>query len=112
MAVALYHQSIYAPRSTIKVSVRGQVIIALLLMLALSMRIFIRVQITDVGYDLARERQRAMQIDMERQETKLTLSFLLRGDNLSEAARAQLGLEPLNPSRARRISALKGANEN
>lgn len=108
MAVALYHQSIYAPRGTIRVSVKAQIAVAILLLVALALRVFIRVQITDVGYDLAHERQRALQIDMEKQETKLKLSFLLRGDNLSEAASEQLGLRPLEPARARRVSIGKG----
>lgn len=108
MAVALDYQSVYVPKRTIKVSVRGQVIVAALLVLALVARVFIRNQMTDIGYELARERQRAMQIDMEKQEAKLQLSVLLRSDNLSEAASDKLALEPLNPSKTRKVKLNRG----
>lgn len=103
MAVCLDYQSVYAKKEKIIISVRMQVIAALLLLISLIAKVWANVESTDLGYQLARERQQAIAYDMERRELELQLSVLLRPDNLGKRAKKALGMEPLDASRTRKI---------
>ena len=103
MAVCLEYQSVYCSSRERASSLKGQIICATLLLLALLSKVWIKVESTDIGYQVARERQRTISLDMERRELELQLSVLLRADNLTTAAQKRLGLGTLNPRQARRI---------
>ncbi len=77
---------------------------ALLLLLALSFKIWIGIRITSLGYELAEENGRAVAYDMERRDYELQRSILLRPDNLERRAREALGLRKLDPKQARKIA--------
>jgi len=52
-----------------------------------------KLEATDYGYQIARERQRTVSLDMERRELELQVSVLLRPDSLAKAAHEKVGLE-------------------
>jgi len=62
-----------------------------LLLLALSFRVWINVQKTDLGYELAKERNVMIRLDMERRELEMKLSVAKRPDYLRSRAKS-LGL--------------------
>jgi hypothetical protein len=104
MAVCLDYQNVYAPRRAIVISTRIQLAVLVLLVVAFSGKVWLSVRSTDLGYQLAREQQRAVELDMTRRELELELSVLMRPDTLSRAARKNLGLVPLNPAQARKMT--------
>ena len=101
--MALDYQSVYHRKRTIVISVRFQIMAAVFLLAALITKVCIKIEGTSVGYQLAAERQKTIDLDMEKQELELQVSVLLRSDNLARAASEKLGLKPLNPNQARRI---------
>lgn len=103
MAVCLDYQMVYQRREEFAVPVRVQVAVALCLFAALVCKIWTRLENTDLGYQLGRERQKTVELDMQRRELELQLSILLRPDNLSRLTAQRLGLQPLSPENARRI---------
>jgi len=103
MAVCLEYQSIYAPRREVAVSVRMQVLAGSCLLIALLAKVWVKIEATEVGYQLAKEQRQTVELDMQRRELELQKSILLRPDQLRAAASARLGLQPLNPQRARRM---------
>lgn len=104
MAVCLEYQSVYCRRDKIVISVRMQIAAAVLLLCALVGKVWIKIETTDLGYQLAKERALNLSYDMERREYELQRSVLLRTDNLSLVAKQKLGLLPLDPANARRIT--------
>lgn len=103
MAVCLDYQSVHARRQYV-ISVRFQILMALLLIVALLSKVWIKVESTQLGYELASERQLAQEQDMLRRELELEISVLTRADNLERLARTRLGLTRLNPEQAWRLS--------
>ena len=103
MAICLDYQAVSYPRKSIVISVKVQVFFAVLLLASLVSKVWIQICTTDLGYQLAKERQAAVNIDMERRELELELSVLMRPDNLSELAKKRIGLAQLNPNQARKI---------
>jgi hypothetical protein len=103
MAVCLEYQAVYYSKRESLVSMRTQIIAALLLLAALCCKVWIKVESTNLGYDLAKERQKTIAMDMERRELELQLSVLLRADTLGRLAHTRLGLDPLNVKQARKI---------
>jgi hypothetical protein len=104
MAVCLDYQHVYARRSAIVISGRLQAATVLLLLCAFAGKVWLSNRSTDLGYQLAREQSRTVELDMKRRELELELSVLMRPDTLTKAARKSLGLLPLNPAQARRMS--------
>ena len=103
-ALCLDYQSVYCQKQE-KVSTWSLTLAAsLLLLLALSFKIWIGIAGTSLGYELAEERERTVAYDMERRDCELQLSILLRPDNLTRRAREQLGLGVLDPKQARRMT--------
>jgi hypothetical protein len=92
MAVCLQYQSVYVKRDSTVVSAKLQLLAACALLAVLGVRVWSKLEATDVGYQLARERQRTVSLDMERRELELQLSVLLRPDSLAKAARDKVGL--------------------
>ena len=103
MAVCLEYQAIYCERRA-ALNVWWLTLSAcVLLLLALGLKVWIKIEATAVGYELAAERSRAVALDMERREAELQLSVLMRHDRLAEQARARLQLGALSPKQARRV---------
>ena len=103
MAVCLEYQSVYCRRDKIVISVRMQVVASMLLLLALVGKVWIKIETTDLGYQLSRERELRTTYEMEKREYELQRSVLLRTDNLTRVAQRKLGLLQLDPTKARRI---------
>lgn len=103
MAVCLDYQSVYYSRRSFVLSVRLQIIAAALLLLVLVCKVWIKIETTNLGYQLAEQRQQTVEYDMQRRELSLQLSVLMRPDNLAQLAHEKLGLESLNTARARKI---------
>jgi hypothetical protein len=95
MAICLDHQAVYCRRQFPVISFRVQVAAAALLLFALGFKVWVKVCMTDVGYRVAEERQRLVELDREKRELKLQLAVLLRHDNLRLAATNRLGLVEL-----------------
>jgi hypothetical protein len=104
MAVCLQYQSVYVKREAAAVSVRMQVIAAVALLLVLGARVWTKIQATDLGYQLARERSKTVELDMERRELELQRSVLLRPDSLSKSARQMGQLQEHSPQNTLRIA--------
>ena len=103
MSVSLDYQLVYNRKRSVVVPIQWQIAAVLLLLLSLGLRIWVKIENTDAGYELARERQAAVSLDMERRELELQLSVLLRPDALAKEAEKRLGLEMLKPGQARKI---------
>lgn len=111
MTVTTEYQPVYCRRDKIVITVRMQIIAASFLLAALLAKVWIKIETTDMGYRLARERQFRIDYDQERRELELQRSILLRADNLTQKASVRLKLGPLNPKQARRISMQKRLKE-
>lgn len=103
MAICLDYQAVYCVRQETGVSMRAQIFAALILLVALSAKIWIKVVNTDLGYQLARERNKTVTLDMERRELELQLSVMMREDNLVQMAKERLGLARLDGKQALRL---------
>jgi hypothetical protein len=103
MAVCLQYQSVYVKRDQAVVSIRAQVAAAVALLLVLGMRVWVKLEATDIGYQVAQQRGRTVSLDMERRELELERAILLRPDTLSSAARRMGGLHDMNSERTLRV---------
>ena len=92
MAVCLQYQSVYVKREAAPVSGKAQLVGAVVLLALLGSKVWAKLEATDLGYSLARERQKMVALDMERRELELQRSVLMRPDSLSRAARDKAGL--------------------
>lgn len=105
MSVCLDYQAVgYKLKKPIVVSFRFQLFAAVFLLSVLILRVWLRIESTNLGYILAAERQKTVELDMQRRELELHLSVMERADNLSKKAALVLGLKALNPNQARKIS--------
>jgi hypothetical protein len=75
------------------VSGKVQLVGAVVLLALLGVKVWAKLEATDLGYSLARERQKTVTLDMERRELELQRSVLMRPDSLSRAAREKVGLD-------------------
>ena len=103
MAVCLQYQSVYVKRGQAVVSIRVQVAAAVALLLVLGMRVWVKLEATDIGYQVAQQRGRTVSLDMERRELELERAILLRPYTLSSAARRMGGLHDMNSERTLRV---------
>lgn len=104
MSVCLDYQAVkYKVKKPIVVSFRMQFFAALFLLAVLVLKVWIRIENTNLGYVLAKEKQNTVDFDMQRRELELQLSVLERTDNLTHRAKKQLGLAALNPAQAKKI---------
>ncbi len=104
MAACLDYQSVYCKRKSASANLRWHVLAGVLLFGALALRVWVKIQCTSVGYDLAKERQRSVELDMERREFELQRSLLLRPDTLSVMAEKRLGLKMVPAAQLARIA--------
>ena len=103
MAVCLEYQAVYKSRKGVSASLTFQLCAALLLLGALSARITFKIQTTKVGYQIAKERSRTLELDMQRRELELARSVLLRPDTLGKEAK-RLGLRALDMGQMKRLT--------
>lgn len=102
MAVSVDYQLVAYKRPE-TVSTQLQIFVAVVLLFELIVKVWINVQTTDLGYQLAKAREQAVQYDMRKRELELELSMLMRPDNLEKAAGKKLGLIMLDPKQAKRL---------
>lgn len=103
MAVCLDYQSVYSDRRERVSSVKVQLAAAVLLLVILSGRVWIKIATTDVGYELAKARESAVQLDMEHRDLNLQRSILFRSDQLTQMAKERLGMQPFDVRQVTRI---------
>lgn len=104
MSVCLDYQAVrYKVKNPVKVSFKTQLFAALFLLAVLVFKVWLRIETTNQGYILAKEKQETVSLDMQRRELELQLSVLERADNLRARARKTLGLASLNPAQAVKI---------
>lgn len=99
----LDYQMVYCSKQEVVSSWGLMIGACCLLFVALVFKIWIGINTTSLGYQLAEERERAVTYDMQRRELELQLSILLRPDYLAKHAQEKLGLVDLNPQQARKI---------
>jgi len=104
MAVCLQYQSVYVKREAAVVSARAQIMAAVALLMVLGARVWTKLEATDLGYQLARERSKTVELDMERRELELQRSVLLRPDSLTKSARQMGQLHEHTPQNTIRIA--------
>ncbi len=104
MAICLDYQRVYYRKRRLAVSNRTRILAVALLLFALVSKVWIKIETTSIGYDLAEARKVALALDMERRELELKRSLLLRPDNLSVRAERELNLHALQLSQVKRIS--------
>lgn len=103
MAICLDYQSVYCDKRTFSSSAKFHLVAAGILLVALSFKVWMKVETIELGYQLARERERIVQYDMEKRDLELQLSILTRPDNLRKLAEARLALKPLKLDQSLRI---------
>ena len=103
MAVCLDYQAIYCRRSSAVTMWWMQLSVAVMLLATLCAKVWVQLESTDLGYQLARERQHTVELDMQRRELELERSVLLRPDHLQKRAEANLGMKLLSAQQARKI---------
>ena len=104
MAVCLNSQSVYLRKRTSVGSTRWQLLAAALLLAILSAKVWMKLESTDLGYQLASERQKTVDLDMERRELDLQLSVLMRPDNLERSAKSKAKLGDHVPARTLKLT--------
>ena len=104
MAIALDYQTVYVRRKPNTLPLKWHIAAGLSLFVALTAKVWIKIECTDEGYRVARLRQEAVELDMQRREFELEHSVLLKPDNLVMRSAKKLNLGPLHPMQARRIS--------
>lgn len=105
MAACLEYQSVYYDRTAYHSTVRATLFACFCMLGALLFRVWVKVESTDLGYEIARARKLAISYDMEIRDLRLQKSVLLRADHLSAVARRDLSLRELRPDQARVIEA-------
>lgn len=103
MAVCLDYQYVYYPRERIALKWSVSLFSAFFLLAALSFHVWIKIESTNTGYDLARERKKTVQYDAEKRDLELQLSLLKRNDSLERAATSRLGLRRVKSDQIRKI---------
>ncbi|MBX7145270.1 MAG: hypothetical protein K1X79_12520 [Oligoflexia bacterium] len=104
MAACLDYQTVYSRRSSAALHWWMQLVAAVMLLATLSAKVWIKIETTDLGYQLAEERKLTVEYDMQRRELELQRSVLLRPDMLRKAAKARLGMDVISPDQARKLS--------
>lgn len=103
MAIALDYQTVYYRRGKRTVPLGWNIAAAVLLFFALAAKVWIKVECTEYGYQLAKVRKETVALDMERRELELHYSVLLKPDNLIMRSKKLLNLGALNPQQARKV---------
>lgn len=102
MAICLDYQLV-AYRKKDKSLLASHFFAGALLLSALCLKVWSQVVITDLGYEISRERTKSVELDMNKRELELQLSFIKRPDKISHEAKTRLGLGPVSGGHALRI---------
>lgn len=102
MAVCLEYQAIYQRKPLVISTRMQQLVVGLLLLAVLVTKVWVKVECTDLGYQLAAEHEKTVEYSLQRRELEFKRSVLLRPDALRARAEA-LGLRLIVPEQARRI---------
>lgn len=97
MAVCLEYQTIYYRRERASHNLRLQLIAALVLLLALGLKVWVRISITDRGYELGRQRDQTKVLERQKADLLLQLEYVTRPDEIRREARRRVGLIRATP---------------
>lgn len=105
MALSLEYDTAVFPNSiaTLRIPMRVQIGAGLILILALLVKVWIRIETTDYGYQLASERQSMIELDRQERALTFALTSLTQPDQLRAAAEP-LGLRPTDPSQVWKLA--------
>ena len=103
MAVCLEYQAIYQKKPLVISTRLQQFLVGVLLLSVLVAKVWIKVECTDLGYQLAAEHEKTVEYSLQRRELEFKRSVILRPDALSARAE-KLGLRPILPDQARKIT--------
>jgi len=103
MAVCLDYQTVYLRRESSSLGWHLSVASGVILLGTLVGQIWIRTEVTDVGYHISEQQRIQSQLTTERQELELERIVLHRPDNLAERGRKVLGLHPAQKDQMFRI---------
>lgn len=101
VAIAISSRKVYVRSLPMRLHLELAAAISLLAVLAF--RVWLKVEATDMGYELAHARQHAIELDMKRRELDLALSVLQRSETIQSRAKHELGLQAMDPRQARRM---------
>ncbi len=103
MSVCLGYQAVYLDRETHTSRTRLHILALILLFVSLSYKVWLKLEVVELGYLIAESRKEAVLLDRERQELELQYSVLTRPDLLEKYAVERLGLFPPRAERVLRI---------
>ncbi len=103
MVVGLGKAMVFEPERRSNAHLRWQVLTVGLLLATLVARIWVKIEVTQVGYELAEEQSVAVALDIERRELELQRSILMKPDALTARASKQLGLQLGSPAELYRV---------
>lgn len=106
MAVCLDTQAVYVQHRPLRISLRLQATVAICLFAALALKVWVKFEINSLGYEIGKQREVSVELDMRRRELELERSVLMRPDVLASAARSRLGLKPLAAGQVAKLSQL------
>ena len=98
MSVSLQYQTVYCPREKVVKPATWTFLSVLLLLLVLVFKIWVKVSIVDLGYEIALVKKNSEAVLMQIRELELQKSVLLRQDKIQSEAE-KIGLEKLDPAR-------------
>jgi len=103
MAVCLDYQTVYLRKESSSLGWHISFASLAILLGTLIGQIWIRTQVTDLGYHISEQQRIQSQLTIERQELELEQIVLHRPDNLAERGRTVLGLRPAKKDQLFRI---------
>ncbi len=105
MSAVLGYQQVYVrQRRSLFISNRMIAALVCSLIAVLGTKVWVQATITDLGYRIGHERVRARDLEGTIRELSLARSVLLRPRTLQAEARSRIGLAPLAPRQALKIS--------
>ena len=96
----LFKQQVHQGVEKAGLRLRYQVLAAAILLAALSFKIFLKMETTTLGYQLAAQKRITQELDQKKRDLGLKLSLLLRRDHLQGAAEQELGMKKMDPRQA------------
>ena len=103
MAVCLDYQSVYYRDRELTATWRIQLAVAALLLAAIIGKVYMQIEERRLAYDLGREKQLTVRLNMERRELELHRSFAYSSENIQRLAQARLQMVDLSSNFARKL---------
>jgi cell division protein FtsL len=101
---AYVSETIITPGMTLYLPLRVQVAGAFLILASLGVKVWLRLETTDLGYRLAKARQEMVELDQEKRRLNFELTEGLSSSRLKEIAEKRLGLQVTETKRVWRLS--------